>query len=327
MPDRAATARGQRLALLGLGANLALAAIKLAAGVLGHSYALVADAVESLLDVVGSAVIWGGLRYGAKPADREHPYGHGRAETIAALVVALIILAAGVGIAIESVREILTPHRAPAWWTLLVLACVVAVKEGLFRVVHLEGSLQSSDALHTDAWHHRSDAITSAAAFLGVGVAVLGGPVWADDAAALFASGVIVFNAARLLRRPFRDLMDTTAPDVAQRAADVAAADRQVDRVEQAHARRIGRRFWIDMHLEVDPAMRVDEAHRVTGRVKEAIRADDPRVTNVLIHVEPHDPTPPPTPPPTPSSTPPPPPPQPPSPASPPVPPDPPASG
>src|SRR5690606_14069520 len=131
----------------GLAANLALAAIKLAAGVLGHSYALVADAIESLLDVVGSAVIWGGLRYGAKPADREHPYGHGRAETIAAMVVALLILAAGVGIAVESVREIITPHRAPAWWTLAVLAGAVAVKEGLFRVVRFEGIAQESDAL------------------------------------------------------------------------------------------------------------------------------------------------------------------------------------
>src|SRR5262245_43542181 len=200
--------RGRRLALIGLLANTGLATVKLLAGLLGHSYALVADAVESMTDIVGSVVIWGGLHIGAKPADENHPYGHGKAEALAAFIVAAMVGAAGIGIAVKAISEIITPQHAPAPFTLAVLVVVVIVKEAPVRVVRRAGAELDSGAVRVDAWHHRSDAITSAAAFVGISVALWGGPGFerADGIAALVASGVILFNAALLFRTPIHEL-------------------------------------------------------------------------------------------------------------------------
>ena len=182
--------------------NCALAAGKFIAGVLGHSYALIADGIESLTDVGSSAVVLIGLRIAMRPPDDDHPYGHGKAEPMAAVAVALALFGAAVVIAVESIHEISTPHSIPAPWTLAVLAVIVAVKEGLFRYVFRTGFEVGSTAVKTDAWHHRSDAITSALAFVGISIALLGGKGWesADDRAALLASGLIAFNACLLLR-------------------------------------------------------------------------------------------------------------------------------
>ena len=177
---------GARVALLGLLINLVLASVKIFAGVIGHAYVLIADGIESALDVGGSIVIWGGLTLAARPPDKTHPYGHGKAEPIAAMLVALGVLAAAAGLAIESVREILTPHHGPAPFTLAVLIVVVVIKETLFRYVNRIGHDLESTAVQTDAWHHRSDALTSAAAFIGISVALIGGKGWqsADEVSA-----------------------------------------------------------------------------------------------------------------------------------------------
>src|ERR1043166_8316450 len=190
---------GARVALLGLVINVVLASVKIVAGVVGHAYVLIADGIESALDVGGSIVIWGGLTVAARPPDRTHPYGHGKAEPIAALVVAICVLAAAIGLAIESVREILTPHHGPAPFTLTILVVVIVIKEFLFRYVNRIGRDLESTAVQTDAWHHRSDALTSAAAFIGISVALVGGERWqsADDWAALFACTVIAANGVR----------------------------------------------------------------------------------------------------------------------------------
>src|SRR6266516_1992263 len=156
--------RGLRATFLGLVANILLAATKLVAGVVGHSHALVADAVESLADLFGSVIVWRGLVVAAEPADEDHPYGHGKAEPIAAAVVATMLLLAAAGITVQAVRESLEPHNAPSGFTLIVLIVAVAIKESLFRVVMREGIRVESSAVRTDAWHHRSDAITSLAA-------------------------------------------------------------------------------------------------------------------------------------------------------------------
>src|SRR2546423_787230 len=190
---------GARVALLGLVINVVLASVKIVAGVVGHAYVLIADGMESALDVGGSIVIWGGLTVAARPPDRTHPYGHGKAEPLAALVVAICVLAAAIGLAIESVREILTPHHGPAPLTLAILILVIVVKEFLFRYVNRIGQDLESTAVQTDAWHHRSDALTSAAAFIGISVALIGGERWprADNWSALFACGAIAATAVR----------------------------------------------------------------------------------------------------------------------------------
>src|SRR6266705_4607255 len=202
---------GARVALLGLVMNVVLASVKIVAGVVGHAYVLIADGMESALDVGGSIVIWGGLTVAARPPDRTHPYGHGKAEPLAALVVAICVLAAAIGLAIESVREILTPHHGPAPFTLVILVVVIVIKETLFRYVNRIGRDLESTAVKTDAWHHRSDALTSAAAFSGISVALIGGKGWqsADDWAALFACAVIAANGVRLFRPALYEIMDT----------------------------------------------------------------------------------------------------------------------
>src|SRR6266571_3074658 len=202
---------GARVALLGLAINVLLASVKILAGFFGNAYVLIADGIESALDVGGSLIIWGGLKVAARPPDATHPYGHGKAEPIAAVAVAMGVLAAAAGLAIESVREILTPHHGPAPFTLGILIVVIVVKEILFRYVNRIGRHVESTAVQTDAWHHRSDALTSAAAFIGISVALIGGSGWqsADDWAALFACAVIAANGIRLLRPAFYEIMDT----------------------------------------------------------------------------------------------------------------------
>ena len=191
--------------------NLVFAGAKILGGLLGNAYVLIADGIESALDIAGSLVIWGGLRLAARPPDETHPYGHGKAEPIAAVVVAFGVLAAATGLIIQSVREILTPHRGPAPFTLAILIVVIVVKEILFRYVNRLGCDVESTAVQTDAWHHRSDALTSAAAFIGISVALIGGEGWqsADDWAALFACAVIATNGIRLLRPALYEIMDT----------------------------------------------------------------------------------------------------------------------
>ncbi|HEX8898681.1 MAG TPA: cation diffusion facilitator family transporter, partial [Chthoniobacterales bacterium] len=192
---------GARIALTGMVVNVALAAAKISAGLFGNSYVLIADGIESALDIAGSAVIWSGLKFAARPPDETHPYGHGKAEPLAAAVVAMGVLLASIGLAVQSVREIFVPHHGPAPFTLVVLIVVVAVKEFLYRVVIRLGKNVESTAVQTDAWHHRADALTSIAAFVGISIALIGGEKWysADDWAALFACAVIAMNGWRLL--------------------------------------------------------------------------------------------------------------------------------
>jgi cation diffusion facilitator family transporter len=281
----------ERAALLGLLINAALAAGKLVAGVVGHSFALVADSVESMVDIAGSAVIWGALRYGGRPPDEEHPFGHGKAESLAALAVACVIIIAGVGIAAEAIRQIMTPQRGPRAFTLVVLIGVVLVKEILFRVSHRAAHEAGSSAGRADAWHHRSDAITSAFAFVGISVSLLGGPGWAqaDDWAALAASFVIVFNGVRLVREPYAELMDRNDDVLAARCREIALATDGVEDVERSEARKMGRVYRVVMHVEVDPEMSVRASHALTGKIKARIREEEGRVTSVLIHIEPHN--------------------------------------
>ena len=281
---------GARVALLGLVINVVLASVKIVAGVIGHAYVLIADGIESALDVGGSIVIWGGLTVAARPPDRTHPYGHGKAEPIAALVVAICVLAAAIGLAIESVREILTPHHGPAPFTLAILVVVIVIKEFLFRYVNRIGRDLESTAVQTDAWHHRSDALTSAAAFIGISVALIGGERWqsADDWAALFACAVIAANGVRLALPAFQEIMDTApAGKIVGSILAVASKVPGVVGVEKCHARKMGLDYYVDLHVGVDGNISVHEGHQIAHRVKSAIQQSDSRIADVLVHIEP----------------------------------------
>ena len=281
---------GARVALLGLVINVVLASVKIVAGVVGHAYVLIADGIESALDVGGSIVIWGGLTVAARPPDRTHPYGHGKAEPIAALVVAICVLAAAIGLAIESVREILTPHHGPAPFTLAILVVVIVIKEFLFRYVNRIGRDLESTAVQTDAWHHRSDALTSAAAFIGISVALIGGERWqsADDWAALFACAVIAANGVRLALPAFQEIMDTApAGKIVGSILAVASSVPGVVEVEKCYARKMGLDYYVDLHVGVDGNISVHEGHEIAHRVKAAIQQSDSRIADVLVHIEP----------------------------------------
>lgn len=282
--------RSLRATFLGLGVNVTLTAAKFLAGVFGHSQALIADAVESLADIFSSIIVWRGLVVAAKPADEEHPYGHGKAEPLAAATVSAMLLAAAGAIALHSLKGIVHPRVAPSAWTLLLLVAVIVVKEILFRFVRHEAAHVESSAVKTDAWHHRSDAITSAAAFVGISIAVGGGPGYetADNWAALVAAFVIALNGWRLLRPAFNELMDRS-PDreLIEQIKAIAATIPGVDRVEKCHVRKSGWELYTDMHVEVDPQMTVLRSHEIAHAVKDRVRAEIPAVSDVLVHIEP----------------------------------------
>lgn len=285
-----ARARGLRLARFGLLVNAVLVFVKVTTGILGNSYALVADGVESSLDIFSSLIVVRGLTIAGRTADERYHFGYAKAESVASAAVAVMLLVAAVGISVQAVREILTPHHVPAPYTLIVLVGVIAAKELLFRKVLLVGSELGSLAVKADAWHHRSDAITSAAAFVGIAIALIGGESWAaaDDWAALLASALIAWNGYRLLRPALDDLMDRAPDDDAVEAvrASAAAVD-GVQRVEKTLARRAGVGYFITLHIEADADMPLRLAHELGHAVKSRVMTEVPSVLDVIVHMEP----------------------------------------
>ncbi|MCA9735167.1 MAG: cation transporter [Deferribacteres bacterium] len=279
-----------RSTLKGVFANVFLAIIKILSGVVGNSYALIADGIESLLDVFSSIIVWTGIKIAATPADDRHHYGHGKAESLAALVVSLALLAAAVGLAIESVREISEPHHAPAPFTLIVLIIVVGIKETLFRQIDNVSEQIGSVALKVDAWHHRSDALTSVAAFIGISVALLFGEGYemADDIAALAACGIIAFNGARLLRISIADIMDEVPSlEMEQQVISIANEISDVLGIETCRIRKSGFGYFIDLHIEVDEKLTVRDGHEIAHLVKDNLIANFTNIIDVMVHVEP----------------------------------------
>jgi cation diffusion facilitator family transporter len=283
--------RGVRLARFGLLINGVLALVKLVAGVLGNSHALIADAVESFADLFSSLVVWGGLRLSARSADLAYHFGYGKAESLATAVVGLMLVGAASGIAIDSVREIRTPHHVPAPFTLVVLVLVIGVKEALFRFTRRGARELGSDLVAADAWHHRSDAITSGFAFVGISVALLAEAAWADDVAALGAAVVILVNGVRIIRPGVQDLLDR-APD-AELLKGVEAVARTVPGVrhtEKLRARKSGTRYLLEIHVQADPGLSLHDAHGLGHQVKSAICDGVPAVRDVVVHMEPFEP-------------------------------------
>jgi cation diffusion facilitator family transporter len=277
-----------------MGVNLLLVITKITVGVIGNSYALIADGVESATDVFGSLIVWRGMQVARRSANETFPFGYGRAETLAAAAVALLLIAAATGIATQAIREIHTPHHGPAGYTLPVLVFVIFLKEGMFRRFRSAGDRLGSRALEVDAWHHRSDAITSAAAFIGISIALIGGPAWApaDDWAALFASAIIAFNGIRLLRPSLGDLMDRSpGAAVLESVRNAALSVEGVLAVEKLHVRRMGLGYRVVIHVQADPGIPLREAHSLGGRVRSALRAM-PTIIDATVHMEPFEPGP-----------------------------------
>jgi cation diffusion facilitator family transporter len=281
-----------RATVLGILFSSVLAVVKVISGVIGHSYALVADGIESLLDVLSGFVVLGGLKIASSPPDKRYPFGYGKAEPLAGLVVAIALLAAAVGIAIQSVRHIRDPEHIPALWTLGILLLVVVGKEGVFRALNKVGTSIGSSAVESDAWHHRSDALTSLAAFVGISIALIGGEGYesADGWAALFACGVIAFNGVRLFRKALREVMDIAPPpEIEDRIRTIASSVEHVVEVERCRIRKSGLVLFVDLHIHVDGDIPVREGHGIAHRVKDALLGSELSVQDVEVHVEPAD--------------------------------------
>jgi cation diffusion facilitator family transporter len=282
--------KGVRTTIIGIITSIVLAAIKAVAGILGNSYALIADAIESASDVFTSIVVLAGLRIAQLPPDQKHPYGHGKAEPFAGIVVAIALFVAAIIIITQSIHEIITPHHAPAPFTLIVLVVVVLTKEFLFRYIIKVGTEVNSVAVRNDAWHHRSDAFTSGAAFIGISIALIGGEGYeqADDYAALFASGVIIFNAYRLLRPALDEIMDAApSKEINQEIINATNSVSGVIATDKCYVRKMGLDYYIDIHIIVDGNLSVHDGHEIAHNVKDYLMKTFPQISNVLVHVEP----------------------------------------
>jgi cation diffusion facilitator family transporter len=280
-----------RAALLGLAVNLALGGVKLAAGIVGGSFALISDAVNSLGDSAASIVVLAALWIAQRPADKEHPYGHTRAEAIAASNVALLIIVSALMVVFEAVRRIGAVHPPPPAWTLWIAAANMLIKEGLYRYKLLVGRRTGSTAIIANAWDHRSDALCSLAVLIGLAVVRFAGPayLWADEAAALIVAGAILCSGALLFRRAASELMDVQAePELVEQIRTAAEAVRGVRAVEKLRVRKTGLEYLIDIHVEVDADLTVEQGHRIGHDVKDCLVNSFPAVRDALVHVEPH---------------------------------------
>jgi cation diffusion facilitator family transporter len=278
------------LVLRGIGLNAVLAILKFAGGFLGNTYALIADGAESLLDILSSILVWAGFRVASRPPDADHPYGHGKAEPLAALSVAVFIFFATGWIGWHAVHEIITPHRGPHWATLPLLAGIVGVKIWFSRRLRTAGEDAGSTALGAEALHHYSDAITSGAAFVGIAIAVVGGPDYAaaDDWAALLACVVIGANGIAMTNRALRDVMDTAVPEEFENEVrSLASGVAGVRALDKCRVRKSGLSHLVDIHVRVDGDLTVREGHDIAHAVQDALLASPLRVSDVSVHIEP----------------------------------------
>lgn len=271
--------------------NTCLAIIKGLAGFFGNSYALIADAIESTTDIFSSLLVLFGIKYSNKPADDNHPYGHGRAEPLITFLVVGFLITSATIIAYESILNIQTPHDLPKSWTLFILGAIIMWKEYSFRIVMKRSKQTNSSSLKADAWHHRSDAITSVAAFVGITIALVLGKGYesADDWAALFASGFILYNSYLIFRPALGEIMDEHLYD--DLIEDIRRVSHQVDGIidtEKCFIRKSGMKYHVDLHARVDATISVKEGHDLAHLLKDTLRSEIPELGHVLIHVEPN---------------------------------------
>ena len=271
--------------------NCFLALIKGFTGFFGNSYALIADAIESTTDIFSSILVLFGLKYANKPADKNHPYGHGKIEPLITFLLVGFLVISATFIAHESIQNIRNPHALPEKWTLIVLALIILWKELSFRIVIQKSEETNSSSLKADAWHHRSDAITSVAAFIGISMAIMLGKGYesADDWAALFASGFILYNSYLIFRPALGEIMDEHFYD--DLVEDIRRISLTVDGIiatEKCFIRKVGMIYHVDLHAKVNGSISVTDGHNLAHQLKDTLRAEIPQLGHVLIHIEPH---------------------------------------
>jgi len=277
------------LSLLG---NFLLAIIKALAGFFGNSYALIADAIESTTDIFSSLLVLFGLKYAKRPADENHPYGHGKIEPLITMMVVAFLIGSAILIAYESIQHILTPHKVPKNWTLFVLGAIILWKEIAYRLIIKRSNETHSSSLKADAWHHRSDAITSIMAFIGISIALIFGEGYetADDWAALGASAFILYNCYLILRPALGELMDEHQYDgLIQEIRDRSIEVKGIMNTEKCYIRKAGTKYHVDLHAIVDGDIPVREGHHIAHQLKDHLKNHIGNLGHILIHIEPHE--------------------------------------
>lgn len=272
--------------------NFILAIIKWLAGYFGNSYALIADAIESTTDIVASILVLIGLKVSIRPADENHPYGHGRIEPLITFIVVGFLMFSAAIIAYESIDNIRTPHELPEKWTLFVLVGIILWKEISYQYVVRKSDETKSSSLKADAWHHRSDAITSVTAFIGISIALIFGEGYetADDWAALIAAAFILYNSYRIFRPALGEIMDENLnEDLILKVRIIAKSVDGVIDTEKCFARKTGLKYFVDLHIIVEPNISVKNGHEIAHKLQDKLKLDLPELENVLIHVEPKE--------------------------------------
>lgn len=282
--------RARRTILFSLFGNIALVFVKLITGFVGNSFALIADAIESAGDVFSSFIIYLGLRVSDKPSDKEHPFGHGKVEPIISFLVVLFLITSAGFIAYQAINNIQSPQKMPSPYTLIVLGGVIIYKEILYQFVNKRSKQTASTSLKADAWHHRSDAVTSLAAFIGISLALLLGEGYEhiDDWAALVASAIIIVNAYFVFRPALGELLDEQNHD--SLIDDVRAVSEKVSGVidtEKCFIRKFGMRYVVDIHVRVSASLTVAEGHTIGHAVQSTVQESFPQIEHVFTHVEP----------------------------------------
>lgn len=289
MTNEQTAVRATYFSLIG---NTALAIIKGLAGFFGNSYALIADAIESTTDIFSSFLVLFGIKYSNRPADDNHPYGHGRAEPLITFLVVGFLIMSAVIIAHESIINIQKPHDLPKTWTLFVLGAIIIWKEISYRIVIKRSIESNSSSLKADAWHHRSDAITSVAAFIGISIALFLGKGYesADDWAALFASGFILYNSYLIFRPALGEIMDEHLyDDLIISIRKVAISVDGIITTEKCFIRKSGMKYHVDLHAIVNATITVKAGHDLAHLLKDTLRTEIPELGHVLIHIEPNE--------------------------------------
>jgi cation diffusion facilitator family transporter len=267
-----------------------LAGIKFLTGIFGNSYALIADGIESVVDVFSSILVLVGLKYAERPADENHPYGHGKAEPLITFLVVVFLVISAATIAWQAISNIQTPHELPKPFTLIVLGAIIIWKEISFQIVNKRSKKLKSSALKAEAWHHRSDAITSIAAFVGISIAIYGGKGYeiADDYAALVAVAFILYNCYKIFRPALGEVMDEDIySDLTEKIRLISVDVKGVKDTEKCFIRKAGMKYHVDLHAIVDGEISVKDGHDISHQLKDRLRDEIPELGHVLIHVEP----------------------------------------
>lgn len=284
-----------RVTLTGSIVNMLLLVLKFAAGVLGHSSAMIADAVHSLSDFLTDIVVIVLVKLSCKPADEDHDYGHGKYETVATSVIGIILIVVALMLGWDGIKQILFfinggRQQPPELIAFIAALLSIVLKEWVFRITRKVAREVSSQALEANAWHHRSDALSSIGTAIGIGGAVLLGGGWAvlDPIAAVVVSVLIVVTALRLLRTAYGELLEESLPcETEDRIREIVYQDSLVTDIHNLYTRRIGNGIAVEMHLRLPGDITLEEAHHHATEIERRLRTEYGRGTHIMLHLEP----------------------------------------